>query len=156
MKHDGSCVPGFRSRVAELFRTRKAILMLSGSMKSIPDVSGMRATLEVVGVHCFSDVLHDPLLLGKFWFVPQLVERRLPADARAVAVGRDGDGHVVQPEKKFGPAPWGAVPSERRFAVGASACRSPTPCRCGRPAGAAVVAAPAPGSGRPLPTLASR
>ena len=45
--------------------------------------------------------------LRKFWFVPQLVERRLgpqkpavraglPADAGAVAVGRDRDGSVVQ------------------------------------------------------------
>ena len=43
-------MPGFRPSVAELLRTRKAILMDSGSIKSIPEVRGMRATLEVVGV----------------------------------------------------------------------------------------------------------
>ena len=43
-------MPGLRSRVASLLRTRKAILMLSGSMKSIPLVKGIRATLDVVGV----------------------------------------------------------------------------------------------------------
>ena len=33
MKQLVSCVPGFRPRVVELFRTRNAILMLSGSMR---------------------------------------------------------------------------------------------------------------------------
>ena len=50
MKQEGSWVPGFRSSVASLLRTRKAILMLSGSMKSMPEVRGILATLEVVGV----------------------------------------------------------------------------------------------------------
>ena len=51
--------------------------------------------------------------LRRFWFVPQLVERRLsaegspvgaglPADARAVAVGRDRDRDVVEPEGCLG------------------------------------------------------
>ena len=65
MKHEGSCVPGFRPSVAELLRTRKAILMLSGSMKSIPEVSGILATREEVGVK----VLRE---LGKYW-----ISRRL-------------------------------------------------------------------------------
>ena len=43
-------MPGLRSSVASLLRTRKAILRLSGSMKSIPEVRGILATLEVVGV----------------------------------------------------------------------------------------------------------
>ena len=53
-------MPGLRSRVASLLRTRKAILMLSGSMKSIPLVRGIRATLDVVGVKVLSE-------LGKYW-----------------------------------------------------------------------------------------
>ena len=43
-------MPGFRPRVVELLRTRKAILTLSGSMKSIPEVSGILATRDVVGL----------------------------------------------------------------------------------------------------------
>ena len=43
-------MPGFRPRVVELLRTRKAILTLSGSMKSTPEVSGILATRDVVGV----------------------------------------------------------------------------------------------------------
>ena len=50
IKHEGSCVPGFRPSVVELLRTRKATLTDSGSIKSIPDVRGILATLEVVGV----------------------------------------------------------------------------------------------------------
>ena len=50
MKQEGSWVPGFRSSVASLLRTRKAILSDSGSIKSIPEVRGILATLEVVGV----------------------------------------------------------------------------------------------------------
>ena len=43
-------MPGFRPSVVELLRTRKATLTDSGSIKSIPDVRGILATLEVVGV----------------------------------------------------------------------------------------------------------
>ena len=60
MKHEGSCVPGFRPRVVELLRTRKAILIDSGSIKSIPLVSGILATRDVVGMK----VLRE---LGKYW-----------------------------------------------------------------------------------------
>ena len=56
MKHEGSCVPGFRPRVVELLRTRKAILTDSGSIKSIPEVRGILATLEVVGVKVLSEL----------------------------------------------------------------------------------------------------
>ena len=54
-KQLGSRVPGNRSLVASLFLTLKAIFTLSGSMKSIPLVSGMRATLLVVGVKVLSE-----------------------------------------------------------------------------------------------------
>ena len=60
MKQEGSWVPGFRSSVASLLRTQKAILSDSGSMKSIPEVRGILATLEVVGVKVLSE-------LGKYW-----------------------------------------------------------------------------------------
>ena len=56
MKQEGSWVPGFRSSVASLLRTRKAILRLSGSIKSIPEVRGILATLEVVGVKVLSEL----------------------------------------------------------------------------------------------------
>ena len=55
MKQLGSRVPGNRSLVASLFLTLKAIFTLSGSMKSMPLVSGMRATLLVVGVKVESE-----------------------------------------------------------------------------------------------------
>ena len=51
---------GWKSLVASLLTKRKAILMLSGSMKSLPEVKGMWATREVVGVI----VLRE---LGKYW-----------------------------------------------------------------------------------------
>ena len=55
--------------------------------------------------------------LRRFWFVPQLVERRLgaegspvraglPADAGAVAVGRDRDGSVVEAKGRGDLRPW--------------------------------------------------
>ena len=60
MKQLGSKMPKNRSLVASLFLTLKAILTLSGSMKSMPLVSGMRATLLVVGVKVESED-------GKYW-----------------------------------------------------------------------------------------
>ena len=60
MKQLGSMVPGNRSLVASLFLTLNAILTLSGSMKSIPLVSGILATRLVVGVKVESED-------GKYW-----------------------------------------------------------------------------------------
>ena len=56
MKQEGSWVPGFRSSVASLLRTRKAILIDSGSMKSIPEVRGIQG-LQILGL-CGEGLVH--------------------------------------------------------------------------------------------------
>ena len=52
-------MPGFRPSVVELLRTRKATLTDSGSIKSIPDVRGILATLEVVGVKVLTNSMES-------------------------------------------------------------------------------------------------
>ena len=51
IKQAGCPMMGLKSLVASLLTNRKAILIDSGSRKSPPVVSGIRATLLLVGVH---------------------------------------------------------------------------------------------------------